>query len=145
MMIAARRLVLVLPLCLLCSCKGDDPNREETYPVVGEVYVDGQPAAGLQVTCHAVEGLDSETGWVCKGMTDETGKFEINTYEKGDGVPEGDYVITFMWGKTNFASMSYGGPDKLKKKYLNPKKSEYKFTAVKGEPTDLGRIDLKTK
>jgi hypothetical protein len=145
-MVAAKRFPFTLALCvLLCSCSSRDPNWEETYPVTGEVYVDGQPAAGLQVTCHATEGLGTETGWVCKGMTDEEGKFEVNTYEKGDGVPEGDYVVTFLWGETNFASMNYGGPDKLKKKYLDPRKSEHKFTAVKGEPVELGRVELKTK
>ena len=136
----------MLPVCvLLCSCNSRNPDWEETYPVAGEVYVDGNAAAGLQVTCHATEGLGTETGWICKGMTDEEGKFEINTYEKGDGVPAGEYVVTFLWGETNFASMSYGGPDKLNDRYLDPEKSEIKFTAVDGERTDLGRIELTTK
>jgi len=146
MMSAVKRLSWLLPVCVFfCSCGDAHPEREETYPVAGEVYVDGNPAAGLQVTCHSVEGLDTEMGWVCQGMTNEEGKFEINTYEAGDGVPEGDYVVTFLWGKTNFASMQYGGPYQLKGRYTDPKKSEHKFTAKKGEQTDLGRFELTTK
>ena len=146
MIVAARRLVILLPLCLLfCSCGEEGPPREETYPVTGEVYVDGQPASGLQVTCHGVEALETGTGWVCKGTTSEEGKFEINTYEMGDGVPEGEYVLTFMWGKFNAASRRYAGPDKLNDRYSDPKTSEHRFTVEAGKPTDLGRFELTTK
>ncbi len=145
MIVLARRFVVPLALCLLfCSCSGE-PEREPTYPVQGVVSVDGTPAAGLQVTCHAVEGMGTDAGRVCSGMTLEEGEFEINTFTLGDGVPEGDYVATFMWGKTNYATMTYGGPDKLKKRYSDPQESQVKFTVKDGEPTDLGTIELTTK
>ncbi len=130
---------------LFCSCSDKDPNWKETYPVTGEIYVDGAPAAQLAVRCTDVNGLDKEQPTLSSAFTDEGGKFEISTYETGDGMPEGEYVLTFEWGQWNLVSGSYGGDDKLKGKYLDPKKSEHKFTVVEGEPTEIGRIDLKTK
>ncbi len=134
----------ILLMFLFCSCKSRDPNWKETHPAKGEVYVDGQPAEFLRVMCTNVNGIDKENPTVSSATTDKDGKFEISTYEKGDGLPEGEYVLTFMWGQLDRIS-GYGGPDKLKQKYLDPKKSEHKFTVVKGKPTDLGRIELKTK
>jgi hypothetical protein len=39
----------------LCSCSGKKDYGKETFPVTGEVYVDGQPAARLSVTLHDVK------------------------------------------------------------------------------------------
>ena len=141
------RPVAISAICLLlvfCSCAKKDPNRKETYPVAGEVYVDGQPAANLAVYCTDVKGLDKERPTLSSAFTNDEGKFEISTYESADGIPEGEYILTFMWGQMNKIS-GYGGPDKLKSKYNDPKKSEHKFTVEKGKPTDLGRIELTTK
>ena len=134
----------ILLVLLFCSCDSRDPNWKETHPAAGEVYVDGQPAAMLRVTCTNVNGMDTENPTLSSATTDEQGKFEISTYERGDGLPEGEYVLTFMWGELS-AIKGYVGPDKLKEKYLDPEKSEHKFTVVPGEPTELGRIDLTTK
>jgi hypothetical protein len=109
------------------------------------VYVDGQPADGLAVTCHSVAGLDKESPTLSSAFTGKDGKFEISTYESADGVPAGDYVLTFVWGKWNTISMTYGGPDKLNDRYKDPKTSEFKVSVQQGKPTDLGRIELTTK
>src|SRR3989304_3197914 len=146
MTLPTKRLVFLLTLCLLlCSCGPEEPFRKETFPVTGEVSVDGQPAAILQVTCHDVKGIDTEHPTMSQAMTDPAGKFQIATYEAADGVPEGEYVLTFMWGKLNPLGGTYGGPDKLNDRYTDPKTSEHRFTVTKGKPTDLGRIELSTK
>ena len=141
-----KQVVLLVVLCLLlCSCSGGDANRKETFPVTGEVHVDGSPAAQLAVKCHSTTGLDAANPTVSAAFTDESGKFEISTYEKADGVPAGDYVLTFMWGQWNAISMTYGGPDKLNGRYEDPEASQFKVTVKDGEPTDLGKIELTTK
>ncbi len=146
MTISAKRLAVLSAICLfLCSCSDGPPDGKETFPVTGEVYVDGHPVAQLQVTCHDVNGLDTEEPTLSSTQTDVEGKFAISTYKSGDGVPEGEYVLTFMWGKLNLISKSYGGPDKLNGRYLNPQTSEYRVTVEAGEPTDLGRIELSTR
>jgi hypothetical protein len=130
----------------LSGCgKKDEPHRKPTFPVTGQVVVDGKsPGEAIKIECHPVGGMDQEHPSVSQTMTAPDGKFEIATYETGDGVPQGEYVLTFMWGKMNLISMSYGGPDKLNNRYSDPKQSEFKFK-VEDKPVDLGRIELTTK
>ena len=137
---------MLVSLCLLFSscAQQEEPFRKETSPATGIVHVDGKPAAVLQIMCHDVKGMDTEHPSVSAGMTDQEGKFTISTYESGDGMPPGDYVLTFLWGEMNRMKGGYGGPDKLNDRYSDPKTSEVKFTVVEGQPTDLGTIELTT-
>lgn len=140
----------LLPLALFiiagASCSEEGPHRKETYPVTGRVTVDGNvPDSPIQVTCHSTMGIDQEHPTFSASMTGTDGSFELSTYETGDGVPPGEYVLTFFWGKMNLVSMNYGGPDKLKDRYKDPEKSPVKFTVEPGKPTELGLIELKTE
>jgi hypothetical protein len=119
--------------------------RVATYPVRGQVIVDGEPAAQVQVTCHKFDG-ESPVLQTIAAMSDADGKFTIGTYEGNDGAPEGEYRLTFMWGEINLLSAQYGGPDKLNGRYADKEKSDVHFTVKPGdEPLDLGRIELTTK
>jgi hypothetical protein len=129
---------------LLCSCSKSVDYGKETHPVTGSVFVDGQPAALLTVTLHDVKGFDSENPSVSTAMTKEDGTFAVSTFEAEDGVPVGEYTATFQWGKLNPIKNAFEG-DQLKGRYMDPRKSEVKVTVSEGEPTDMGRIDLKTK
>ena len=135
--------------CVLTGCsKKEEPFRKQTSVVTGQVIVDGTPVPAespMKVECHNVAGMDQEHPTISSALTREDGKFEISTYESGDGLPAGDYVLTFMWGKMNLIAGSYGGPDKLKGKYNNPDKSIFKISVKEGEPVELGKIELKTK
>jgi hypothetical protein len=143
-----RACLLLTLLLIVTGCSGEEePYRKPTSVVTGQVFVDGEPVpveSPLKVECHPVDGIDTEHPTFSSSLTGEDGKFSISTYESGDGVPPGEYVLTFMWGKMNLMSPSYGGPDKLKGKYTDPAKSEHVLTVVEGLPTDLGRIDLTT-
>ncbi|MFQ5732027.1 MAG: hypothetical protein ACE5KM_08735 [Planctomycetaceae bacterium] len=140
------RAAAILTVALCCSCGKEETNRKPTFPVTGRVTVDGKaPGSPIAVKCHPVDGMDKQNPTISSAFTAEGGKFEISTYNSGDGIPEGQYVLTFYWGKHNPFTMNYGGPDKLKNRYKNPKTSKFKITVKAGEPTDLGRIDLKTK
>jgi hypothetical protein len=126
------------------GCSRSDDNRKETYPVTGQVFVDGQPASQLQVEMHDVKGFDTKQPTVSITYTDDTGKFSLSTYEYGDGVPEGEYIVAFMWGQVNMLTKSYDGPDKLLERYTK-EKSPIKVKVEKGKPTDMGKVDLTTK
>jgi len=146
MAIPSKRAAAVAVVCLLLSSCGEKlPERKETFPVTGEVYVDGQPAAQLQVTCHDVKGIDTAAPTVSSALTGPDGKFAISTYLSADGVPAGEYLLTFVWGRFDMLSKSYGGPDKLKGRYTDPQKSQHRIKVESGKPTDLGRIELSTK
>jgi 5-hydroxyisourate hydrolase-like protein (transthyretin family) len=134
---------LAVATAALAGCGSDDPSRKETVHVAGQVFIDGQPApAPINVMCHDVKGLDKEHPTVSQAMTDNQGRFEISTYESGDGIPPGEYVLTFEWGAISLVSMQYGGPDKLEGRYSDPQKSPFRFQVESGKPLDLGRLEL---
>lgn len=123
---------------------GDDRNWKETVPVTGEVLVDGSPADGVKIDFNPVAGIDQAQPTQSTAFTDPQGKFEASTYEVGDGVPPGEYQITFTWPKLNKISMTFDGDD-LKGKYSDPKKSKFALTVESGTPVDMGRIELQVK
>jgi 5-hydroxyisourate hydrolase-like protein (transthyretin family) len=126
------------------GCGQSGPDRVPTYPVVGKVLVDGEPVEMLAIRCVRLSEADKENPTLSQAFTAADGSFKIGTYESKDGVPEGEYALTFQWGEWNLYSHSYGG-DKLNDRYSDPAKSEIKFEVVPGEPTDLKTIELTTK
>lgn len=136
--------ILSLPACF----GGDGYERLETVPVTGRVTVDGQvPTSPIKITCHAVNGMNAEHPTYSWSLTGEDGTFEISTFDQGDGVPTGEYALTFYWGEMNLVSMGYSGPDKLNDRYADPATSQVRFTVTAGEsdPIDLETIALTTK
>lgn len=135
-------------MCLAFSgCQEETGFRKPTIPVTGKVTVDGiVPDPPVQITCVNNNGMDSEHPTLSRSETDpQTGEFRFSTYVQGDGVPEGDYALTFTWQPFNLMSRSYGA-DKFKGKYAKANKSEIKVTIKAGdEEADLGTIDLKSK
>jgi hypothetical protein len=136
----------LLPVSL-SACSKPQQFRKPTIKVTGDVLVDGkEPDTPVQIECVNTAGMDKEHPTLSRSETNELGAFTFSTYQQGDGVPPGDYVLTFKWQQFNLMSRSYGGPDKLKGRYADPKKSEHKFSVKEGdEPLDLGTIKLTTK
>lgn len=112
--------------------------RLETYPVTGTVYVNGAPADQLLIECYPVG--ESEIQYELATRTDSDGNFAIGTYEAGDGVPRGEYALTFEW----MQGSALGGDrkDRLKGRFTDPQSSETQFEVVPGVPTELGIINL---
>ncbi|QDT89407.1 hypothetical protein [Gimesia algae] len=136
----------LLPMTSFSCGSAEEPYTKETFPVTGKVTVDGkEPGSPIKVMCHKQDEIDTEHPTISGCQTANDGSFEIATYTTGDGMPEGKYALTFLWGKMDVISRSYGGPDKLKKRYSKPEKSEITFTVEPGKPVDLGVIELTTK
>ena len=115
--------------------------RVATIPVVGVVKVDGVPAPFLRVVAVPVGGVGA-VPMESAALTDANGVFGLSTYETGDGVPPGQYQITFVWGQINLMNSQYSG-DKFNGKYADPAKSEHNLTVTDSdEPHDLGVIEL---
>jgi hypothetical protein len=145
--IAVRMAWFAVCLVPFIGCSGSAaPHRKKVVPVSGVVVVDGAPPdKPIRVECHDEKGLDSQHPTITKCESGEGGKFALSTYQSGDGVPAGNYTVTFTWGEMNPISMQYSG-DKFKGRYSDPKKSEVKFTVAESDKAvDLGRIELKTK
>jgi hypothetical protein len=110
--------------------------------VTGKITVDGKPVAHLRVFAKAKDAGDSKYPILPQAATREDGSFQLYSYEPGDGVPSGEYTLTFTWQELE--GFVYGGPDKLNGRYADPAKSTSKVTVVKS-PVDLGTIPLTTK
>jgi len=144
------RVVAVLPVFVICvltlGCSETQGDRKATAPVIGKVEVDGAvPNPAVRIECHPIQGMDQNKPSVSWCMTNPDGTFAISTYEQGDGVPEGEYALTFMWGQVNMISMSYGGPDRLGGKYDDISESPKTFTVKGDSEIDLGTISLTSK
>jgi hypothetical protein len=138
--------VITLMALSLQSCSGEKPFRKQTTKVTGKVTIDGAaPDPPAQVECVATGGMDPKHATFSWCDTKPDGSFEISTYEQGDGIPAGDYSLTFKWQPFNVMSRGYGA-DKFKGKYAKPENSKIKFTIADGDkPADLGTIELSNK
>ncbi|WP_339735017.1 hypothetical protein [uncultured Gimesia sp.] len=138
---------LTLTTASILSCSSpEQPFTKLTYPVKGKITVDGkEPGSPIQIQCLSTGEIDKEHPTASGSISKNDGSFELSTYTTGDGIPPGDYTLTFVWKKYDIMSRGYSGPDKLKKRYDKPEKSKIKFSVVEGEPTDLGIVELTTK
>ncbi|MCA9005909.1 MAG: hypothetical protein KDA70_11625 [Planctomycetaceae bacterium] len=139
---SVKELIVLCAIFTIFGCGNSEPKggpRAKTVPLTGTVLVDGKPEEGVTVSCHPVNG--GVNNRVLSGTTDASGKVFISTYVSGDGVPPGEYTLTFKWVEKGPGSEK----DLLKGRYTNPEKSEHKVTATEGQAADLNEINLKTK
>jgi len=142
----AGALALAVVMIVGCGQAEHAYHKKQTTKVTGRITVDGKPPGSpISITCHPEGEADLEHPTITQGLTDNEGAFSLSTYEQGDGVPPGDYRLTFFWGKFNPISVSFSGPDQLKKRYDTPEKSPVPFTVSDNKPVDLGEISLTTK
>ena len=92
------RITALLAAIAFAGC-GEPPKdvpQVALHPFTGIVNVNGKPAGGAMVSLHAAG--KPELGVVTPhGVTDETGKFSLTTYQPDDGAPEGKYQVTVSW------------------------------------------------
>lgn len=119
------------------------PKRvvKDTFPVTGRVLIDGEPVEKLLVTCHDTEHLGQQK-LLSLGLTDENGDVTFSTFEGSDGVPAGEYLLTFSWRDWDNYWNRFEGPDKFKGRYSEPAESQYRLLVTADEPADLGVIEL---
>ncbi|MCC9606970.1 hypothetical protein LOC68_15190 [Blastopirellula sp. JC732] len=129
-----------------CSHQEHAYYAKPTTKVLGKVTVDGAaPGSPIVIKCHPADGIDPEHPSVTQALTGPDGAFQLSTYQDGDGVPPGDYSLTFFWGKYNAISAGFVGPDRLKNRYMKPEKSPIKLSIADDQPIDMGTIALTTK
>jgi len=143
-------LVLAGTSIFLAACGSKEPQLptpiKPVNKVTGKVTVNGKAEKGVAVAAMPIP-LQSENPTISSGSTDENGSFSLNTYKADDGVPAGDYVLTFKWGSFNPFRGSISG-DKFRGKYedanvVAEQFPNFKFTVKQGEALELPAIDLK--
>ena len=128
---------LVLPSC-------GRTGRQPVYRVRGQVLdAQGKPAAGALVVFHPADTSDAQAARPL-AYVDPQGVFELTTYERGDGAPAGDYVVTVEWREetpTPFGPKKEG-PDRLRGRHSDPKTSKLRATVGNQEQNEVPAIRL---
>ncbi|MBI1347681.1 hypothetical protein GC163_15505 [bacterium] len=80
---------------LLSGCGGD--GRPRLVHTEGTVLLSGQPLEGATVAFQPiVEDEKAKYQRPSSGITDASGKFQLKTYEPGDGAPVGKYRVAIV-------------------------------------------------
>jgi|GEM_PF-717553 len=138
------RLFGIVALSLLtmgCSSERKPVNELKVVPVTGVVLVNGQPTAGIKIKMFS-QTTDREKRAFPRGVTDEEGRFHAWTYRVNDGVPPGEYVVTYVdHSQANPAVRE--NPDGFQGRYSDRKSTEHRITVPDSdEPFDMGEIPL---
>lgn len=101
--------VVLLATCTLAGCGGDvDAGRKPVFPVTGTVTMHGAPLGGATIAFAPQDGQPTAVG-----RTDDLGKFQLTTYEYGDGAAAGAFRVVvnkFVAGPAG-GSVDGGGDD----------------------------------
>jgi hypothetical protein len=135
-------LVVGLLLAVVVGCK-QEPARRPTVQVTGELYCDGEPAAGAMIFFIPTAGPDPLVPVNPTAQVREDGTFTIRTYTSSDGAPEGEYRLAIVWEELtdNPDEQLGGGKSKIPARYNDPNTSELRVTITKGQPV-LERINI---
>lgn len=130
-------------ICLLAA--GCGPGRPATVPVRGAVTLDGKPVAGAQVMLMPQEG-----GRPAQGVTDDAGRFALETFAPGDGALPGRHAVTVTCRRVSGAApdadglegaVAPGGPKVewiVPQRYSDPKTSGLSAEVAPGmKPLEL--------
>jgi hypothetical protein len=125
--------VLALFLTPLAGCGSGQPSAPQ-HSVHGKVQSRGQPAAGAIVVLHPLNKADARR-FPPRGKAGKDGTFVIGSRLADDGAAEGDYAVTILWPEEPSAKTAPGDtpPDRLKRRYNDPKNPKWKVHVVKGD------------
>jgi hypothetical protein len=138
---------LTFAVLLCCGCGKKHDGRLKSYPVHGQVTVDGKPTGGVYVFLNPAQQPQTH-GIFPNAITNSEGQYWISTYDAEDGAPLGDYVVTAKWPKGEGLQVHSESPDRLKGRYADPAKSSIKITvkeARKSQPNQVPPLELVSK
>lgn len=138
----AGRPAFLAVLALTVFCPACSSSRKPVHPVRGQLLVDGRPAAQAQVLFHPAT-KDPESLQPA-GQTDDQGYFDLTTYAKSDGAPEGDYTVTVTWFRIFRQGDEAVRHNVLPRRYAVPESSRLKVTVNKGK-NELTALQLSSR
>ena len=131
---------LLLGSALLTGCGKAKEPWEVVYPAKGIVKYDGKPLDRAVITLIPQDPDIPET-LRPTASTKEDGTFEVGTYSKSDGAPEGKYkVIVLHYPIIGKKESPASGPNDLPRKYSKPETTDL-IVEVAG-PTEFKPFEL---
>lgn len=119
----------MLPVFLLLF-SGCGDGRPICYPVSGILQVDGQPLTGEYDGTVRFVPVNGQRP--ASGTLDSQGRFQLTTYEKGDGCPRGTYRVEILALQTKGNKTRYLVPPR----YLTSATSDLQVE-IEGKTSDL--------
>ena len=106
--------------------KESGKSRSDVFPLAGRITIDSQPpqAGGLRqprvtLVLFPESKLDAPLDGLPKATCEPNGEFSFSTYDRGDGVAPGKYVLAIVELKFD-KRKGYSGKDLLKNLYNDP-------------------------
>lgn len=84
--------IMLLLIATGCDGSESETNRPPTHPVTGVVTYQDSPVAGALITYRSTAGGDA--AYSAFGRTDAEGRYELTTFDSGDGAVTGEYIVT---------------------------------------------------
>lgn len=131
-----RAIALVLLMAAVCSVAGcSQSDRVKVHPVEGQLSWNGQPLANAFVILHPVDKSDPRV-LSARAQTDAAGKFQLTTYENGDGAAAGEYKVTVEYYQLKQNGSSFEpGPNVMPDKIARPDLTDIKVRVAEGKNT----------
>lgn len=103
------------------------------YPVQGTVLLDCKPLAEAMIVLHPV-GREMEGKQKPLGYSDQSGHFELTTWQSGDGAPPGVYSITVELRALRRVGeeMIRDGRNLIPDRYAKPQASQFRCEITEG-------------
>ncbi len=136
-------IVGALSLVLLLLAVGCREGQQATYPVSGQLLIDGQPAAGADLRFYDVGGRTPQLARPY-ATTDQNGHFVVSTYGMHDGAPIGTYQVCVSWkGPPDRISPDQRDamPERLPERFADPTTSGIEVQIIRGK-NELDPIDI---
>jgi hypothetical protein len=139
----------VAPLLAGCAKQEFQNLRQATYPVQGQVTLDGKPVANATIVFKPVDPSKFKWREQPQAKSDDQGRFNAFTYEANDGAPAGDYRV----GIAVLAAAEDEGNDQVRRDASAAKiPARYSDAATSGltakveaKPTDLAPFELSSR
>jgi len=126
-----RAAALMAMVAACCGCDRQTVERPPVHPTRGQLLVAGKPAAGATINFHSASGVTEK--FVPTASVDTDGTFRVGTFAAGDGAPEGEYVVSIVWPKSNDPESDSAQGDRLRGRYADASKSKLKALVTAGD------------
>lgn len=146
----------IVAVALACVSCNKSPSRPKVTLVSGQVFVENKPAKGALVTLVPIQAPEEVArSWKFgfpRATVGEDGKFQVSTYEFGDGAPPGEYRVTIIWPVMEIVEGPDGEPvegekplfppqNRLNTKYSEPGQTPLNVK-VEEKPVEIPKYEL---
>jgi hypothetical protein len=133
-------LAALLPFTTGLAC-GKQGGRTQVIPVRGRVLWQGKPLANALVVLHP-QNTAQLASLRPVAHADDSGSFELTTYEEGDGAPVGDYAVTIEWRRPAREQDKDPPANQLPARYSRPDSTPLHVTIDKNT-SELPALEVK--